>query len=275
METTINTRLLPAYKTEAAWALVETIPKAGEILYTSGGNNAGRYKIGDGTNTWSNLKYVSPLFLYGVCSTAAATKAKAVTISNFSSLVNGTTIQVRFENSNTAENPTLNVNSTGAKTIYNYGSSEVGTLQETTWENNAIIDLTYDSTLNGWIRVNYTNSVNAMHGFVFATQSNSSASASVTATASNYRLRTGAVLMLRVSYDIPANATLNVAGTGAKNIYFRGNPITAGVLLAGDRCTLQYTGSTYTLMCNDRQTDIQSIVTQVLNQLPAAESNSF
>lgn len=54
---------------------------------------------------------------YGICSTAAGTAAKVVTISNFK-LVNGAEAWVYFSASNTAADPTLNINGTGAKSIY-------------------------------------------------------------------------------------------------------------------------------------------------------------
>ena len=54
---------------------------------------------------------------YGTCSTAAGTVAKTVACSNFT-LVDGSIINVWFTNANTATNPTLNVNSTGAKAMY-------------------------------------------------------------------------------------------------------------------------------------------------------------
>ena len=53
---------------------------------------------------------------YGTCSTAASTAAKVVALSGFA-LVTGARITVRFTVTNTASNPTLNVNSTGAKAI--------------------------------------------------------------------------------------------------------------------------------------------------------------
>lgn len=75
---------------------------------------------------------------YGTCATAAATAAKVVeldtaiasgdyaaTDDNFS-LRPGVRISVKFINTNTANNPTLNVNSTGAKPIW-YGSAAITT----------------------------------------------------------------------------------------------------------------------------------------------------
>ena len=59
---------------------------------------------------------------FAICSTDAATAAKTVSCANFS-LVNGARIIVQFSTTNTAENPTLNVNSTGAKSIYYRGEA--------------------------------------------------------------------------------------------------------------------------------------------------------
>ena len=59
---------------------------------------------------------------YGVCSTAAATAEKAVTCAGFT-LVEGAKIAVKFTVTNTAANPTLNANSTGAKAIYYRGAA--------------------------------------------------------------------------------------------------------------------------------------------------------
>ena len=53
---------------------------------------------------------------YGTCSTAAATAAKVVNLSGFK-LYTGSVVFVRFTVTNTASNPTLNVNNTGAKAI--------------------------------------------------------------------------------------------------------------------------------------------------------------
>lgn len=62
--------------------------------------------------------------LYGVCSTAAATAAKTVAISDSKfTLQTGATIVVKFTITNTAANPTLNVDGTGAKAIYYNGAA--------------------------------------------------------------------------------------------------------------------------------------------------------
>lgn len=56
----------------------------------------------------------------GTCSTAAGTAAKAVTLESGQTftLANNAVAYVTFSNTNTAANPTLNINGTGAKPIY-------------------------------------------------------------------------------------------------------------------------------------------------------------
>ena len=59
---------------------------------------------------------------YTTCSTAAATAAKIVSLTNFT-LVVGSRVVVKFTVTNTATNPTLNVNNTGAKPIVYRGNA--------------------------------------------------------------------------------------------------------------------------------------------------------
>ena len=77
-------------------------------------------------NAINSLNYGGNIYTftlpYGSCSTAAATAAKTVTVSNFS-LETGARIAVKFTVTNTAASPTLNVNSTGAKAIYYKGAA--------------------------------------------------------------------------------------------------------------------------------------------------------
>lgn len=51
------------------------------------------------------------------CSTAAATAAKTASLSNFT-MKTGAQVAVKFTYANTASSPTLNINGTGAKSIY-------------------------------------------------------------------------------------------------------------------------------------------------------------
>lgn len=89
---------------------------------------------------------------YGVCSTASNTVNKIVSLQNGSSftLIDGVTIHVKFNNSNTISSPTLNVNNTGAKNILNPGGN--GDLQ---WPANSVLSLTYYNNnyyINGFFK---------------------------------------------------------------------------------------------------------------------------
>ena len=83
---------------------------------------------------------------YGTCATAAATAAKAVLMDGFDTLLTGVTVHVLFQNSNTAENPTLNVNGTGDKPIYIAGIVSPGMTAADSWDANAMVSFTYDGS---------------------------------------------------------------------------------------------------------------------------------
>ncbi len=80
--------------------------------------------------------------MYGTCSTAANQGAKAVDCDGFT-LSTGVSIRVYFANGNTISTPTLNVNSTGAKSIVKYGTTSVGAYA---WYNGEVVDFVYDGT---------------------------------------------------------------------------------------------------------------------------------
>lgn len=81
---------------------------------------------------------------YGTCSTAAATAAKVATLANFE-LFTGAMVSVKFTYANTADNPTLNVNNTGAKTIRAFNNNLTST-SPYNWQINSIVKFVYDGT---------------------------------------------------------------------------------------------------------------------------------
>jgi hypothetical protein len=66
----------------------------------------------------------------------------------------GVTIHVKMANSNTVANPTLNVNSTGTKSIKTYGSTAPGTVESTSWIAGDVLSFTYDGT--NWVMNDYS-----------------------------------------------------------------------------------------------------------------------
>lgn len=78
---------------------------------------------------------------FATCSTAAATQAKTASITGFN-LVTGARVTIKFTVTNTAANPTLNVNGTGAKAIKYRGSAiSAGYLAA-----NRVYEFVYDGT---------------------------------------------------------------------------------------------------------------------------------
>ena len=87
---------------------------------------------------------------YGYCETAAATTAKVVDMTGFT-LIEGTTVHIKFKERNNSTNPTLNINGTGAYPIVQYGTTAAGSGDTTSgWNAGAVLTLTFDGT--SWVR---------------------------------------------------------------------------------------------------------------------------
>ena len=87
---------------------------------------------------------------YAICSSSASVVSKTATIQDQQefTLFVGETIHIQFVHTNTASNPTLNVNDTGAKPIYRYGTTAVGITPSDSWPAGTMLSITYDG--NGW-----------------------------------------------------------------------------------------------------------------------------
>ena len=79
---------------------------------------------------------------YFVCDTAANTAAKTINAAGFV-LSTGGSIKIKMTNDNTANNATLNINSTGAKPLYYAG---LRASSDNTWESGETIEVYYDGT---------------------------------------------------------------------------------------------------------------------------------
>ena len=153
---------------------------------------------------------------YGYCQTAAETAAKTVTIPGFS-LVTGATIFVKFQYTNSASNPTLNVNGTGAKALYRYGTTRKSTTAGT-WQAGAVLCLTYDGT--GWIETYWNNNTYTIPGAYCTTEAGTAAKA---ASCTYYSLKPGYFeITMRYANTAQSALTLNIASTGALPIYING-----------------------------------------------------
>lgn len=117
------------------------------------------YDYADGAQTTANAAQSSANIAlkngvwYCTCTTAAATSEKTVNVANnsasFPSLTNGLQIRVRFSYQNTASDPTLNVNSLGAKAIK---LNSTDTMPSYGWRGGEMVGFTYYS--NTWYQDN-------------------------------------------------------------------------------------------------------------------------
>lgn len=114
---------------------------AGQVL-VSNGSGAPKWESLDISSSGS----ASCNQYYGTCSTGSSTTAKVVTCTGFT-LTTGARISVKFTNYNTATSPTLNVNSTGAKAIKEYGTT--ASYMTYRWSSGGVVGFVYDGTY--WI----------------------------------------------------------------------------------------------------------------------------
>lgn len=144
--------------------------------------------------TWETF---SNSLLYGECTIAAATAAKTVTVNSSFKLVTGATIAVKFSNTNTADAPTLNVNSTGAKALKRTNSTYAGTSSHTSWVAGETVPLLYDGS--SWLIMNNMAQNN------YVTQSYSSSNTDYNLALSAYTSTNGGATTLNHSNKIKGN----------------------------------------------------------------------
>lgn len=158
---------------------------------------------------------------YGYCETAAATAAKTVTVGGTFTLATGAFVIIKFKYANSASSPTLNVNGTGAKPIYQYGTTKISTSSTTTgWAAGAVQLLVYDGS--GWVRDFWSNTTYSKDTVQCTTAAGTAAKEGST---SYYSLDNDYfVVMLRYANTVASAITLNVNSLGAKPIYINGEP---------------------------------------------------
>lgn len=156
---------------------------------------------------------------YGYCETAAATAAKTVTVGGTFTLATGAFVIVKFRYANSASSPTLNVNGTGAKPIYQYGTTKISTSSTTTgWAAGAVQLLVYDGS--GWVRDFWSNTTYSKDAVQCTTAAGTAAKEGST---SYYSLDNDYfVVMLRYANTAAGAITLDINDKGAKPIYING-----------------------------------------------------
>lgn len=182
----------------------------------------------------------------GTCTTAGETAAKEITVDNSFSLRPGVVISVKFSNTNTANNPTLDVNGTGAKSIW-YSTTLITTSNSSrAGQANFYENYVYDGTY--WVWFGHSADENTTYsppklGIGYGTCDTAAATVEKSASMTNYGIVTGGFVAIKFTNAVPANATLSINHLGARSIYYKGAAITDGVIKAGDIATFVY--STY------------------------------
>lgn len=190
---------------------------------------------------------------YGACSTTASATAKTVDVDGFVRAV-GARVTVKFTNGNTAANPTLNVKETGAAYMF-YKGAAVSTSM-------IVSDGTYDFVFNGTqydlISASET-AAGAEKGLVFYGSCTIAAgTAAKTTMISGFtvnNLVVGAIVgVVFTQGNTNVTPTLNVSGTGAKYIRYKGSSITAEMIPVNMVALFEYDGSYWQLLNPDALT---------------------
>ena len=190
-----------------------------------------------------DLIHNSGMVAFGTNATAAATAAKVVTIADPAwALKVGNIIGVKHSISNTAESCTLNVNGTGAKSIYYNTSVYTGTSTMICGAANRTTFYIYDGTYWVWLGGGYDANDNIVPAAVSWT---AAATAAKTATQDYYTAIKGYTLVTFQYANSAASAiTLNINGKGAKPIYLNGTASSASNYTLPAGCYLTYFNGT-------------------------------
>lgn len=147
---------------------------------------------------------------YGTCGSSSDTVAKVVTLAGFE-LATGARISVKFTYSNTATNPTLNVNGTGAKSICYRGTSAVsGTSDYYRWQNNDVVEFIYDGT--NWVMVGWQT-------YAYHAESATSATSATSSTYATYlSCSTTKLLTASNTSTVTSSATIIPSSNGVYSL---------------------------------------------------------
>jgi hypothetical protein len=162
---------------------------------------------------------------------------------------------VKFTVSNSASNVTLNVNKTGAYPIWYNNAQYTSNGTAYTGYANRVTMYMFDGASWVWLSNSYdsnTTYTNVKLGHGYATCSTAATTAAKTASLSSYTLAAGGTVAVRFTYDVLANATLNINSKGAKNIFYQGVNVGTNVIQAGDIVTMIYDGTQYHILAIDR-----------------------
>lgn len=181
--------------------------------------------------------------------------------------------------SSTSTNPVQNkvVKTEFGKYLPLTGGTLTGTLTGTTFigglSGNAAsaTKLQYERNINGLSFNGTADRVN------YASCSTAASTAAKTVDCTGFALVTGAEITVKFTVtNTAASPTLNVNGTGAKPIYYRGSAISAGYLAANRTYTFRYNGTQYDLVGDiDTNTTYSAATTSKAGLMSAADKTKL
>ncbi|MBQ9363974.1 MAG: hypothetical protein IJT97_11265 [Bacteroidaceae bacterium] len=210
----------------------------------------------DGQSIWLNGKEygadpTSPHFCYfGTCATAGATAEKVVECADFR-LVVGAIIGVKFSSTNTASNVTLNVNGTGAKSIWYNNAKYTSTSSSVCGVANRVIFYMWNGEYFVWMNLGFLDG-NTYYTGVCSTGATTAAKA---ASCSNYVLLANSyTLVIFTTANTKAAAlTLNINSKGAKPLWINGTVSSAtNYTLPAGSYIVYYDGTNYHVRTDGR-----------------------
>ena len=231
----------------------------------------------------------------GICTTAANTAAKEVTIGSTFELMSGATMIVTFQNAITVAGATIAVTHTpldaseavteAAKPIYYRGAALGANLIKA----GMMVLMRYNGTqwdiisniedLNDYLQVNAQNFSNAQKqqartninaqekvtdlsalGNGIGTCATAASTTEKAVTLQGYELNKNGFVAVSFDYAVPAASTMNINSKGAKAIYHKGAAIQADVIKAGDTAIFGYDGTNYVLVSSS-SSDVSGTIT--------------
>lgn len=198
----------------------------------------------------SDLSNTSGGFItYCTCTSAAADTTKVVTIDSGDSdwvLRKGTLIAVKYSNTNSASNVTLNVGGTGAKSVYYNTGVNTGSSSNIFGYANRTVFYLYDGT--NWVWISDSRHDGNDNTIPSAYCSTAAGTAAKTASMSGYVLTANryTVITFTNANSSASALTLNINSKGAKPLYINGNPSsTTNYTLPAGQYIIWYDGTNY------------------------------
>lgn len=179
---------------------------------------------------------------YGTCDDGASVTVKKVALADATgfALATGTVVIVKFKYSNTATNPMMNVNLTGAKYMKRQGTIAVTSSASYGWQSGAVQIFVYDG--ENWVRDYWYNSTysNFSLGHGYGTCDTEEATLEKVVSTTGLVAATGGFLAIKFANAVPANSTLKINSSDSKEIYYNGAAIPDGIIGAGETATFVY-----------------------------------